>query len=158
MLPNLELMVHKQPDLKKAFAARLHEAIDKVPDAPKRHGRAVWLASKMQVTPKGAGKWLKGDAIPSSGRFTALAALLKCSASWLHFGEGETPDDAGVGEVLTPNESAVLSLFRNMTPGQQALWLEQGHEIAALAVRARRHPPKTGMAGRGVVDKKKSTS
>jgi len=107
MQPKSELTVHTRPELivpasrfifepmvqnpeekaRRAFAGRLNKALDKMTDGPPSHGRAVWLAEKMDVSPKGAGKWLNGEAMPETAKLPKLADVAKCSGAWLLFGD-----------------------------------------------------------------------
>jgi transcriptional regulator with XRE-family HTH domain len=78
------------------FAKRLNIALDDVTDAPQGHGRNTWLAAKMGVSAKGAGKWLNGDSIPEVAKFPKLAEIARCDGAWLLF--GAAPRNLAVAE------------------------------------------------------------
>lgn len=76
-----ELMTIKTDRVKEEFAKRLHDAMDKK-GYPVR-GRARVLSKEFQISDKGAGKWLNGDAIPETSKIPVLAAFLGVNAEWL---------------------------------------------------------------------------
>lgn len=87
-----ELMTIKTDRVKEEFAKRLHDAMDKK-GYPVR-GRARVLSKEFQISDKGAGKWLNGDAIPETSKIPVLASFLGVNAEWLL--NGNTPE-------FTPN-------------------------------------------------------
>jgi len=68
------------------FAARLHQAMNDVPDIPAGHGRGAWLAKGMGVTTKAATKWLNGGGLPETAKIKKLAQLVQADPAWLLFG------------------------------------------------------------------------
>ena len=72
-----------------AFAKRLNKALDKVSEAPKDHGRALWLGKKMLGSNKAAGKWLNGETMPETAKFPRLAEIAHCDGAALLFGTSD---------------------------------------------------------------------
>ncbi|MDH0562872.1 hypothetical protein [Acinetobacter courvalinii] len=73
--------------VKDEFAKRLHKAMD-MAGYPVR-GRARILSQKFQISDKGAGKWLNGEAIPETSKIPLLSVFLGISSEWLLTGLGE---------------------------------------------------------------------
>lgn len=69
------------------FARRLNKAMD-IAGYPVR-GRARILSKKFDVSDKGAGKWVKGDAMPETAKIPLIAAFLSVNSEWLLSGKGE---------------------------------------------------------------------
>lgn len=83
----VEPMVHNyEKEFRDQFKLRLEAALDAVPECPKDRGRAVWLAEKMDLSPKGVGKWLNGDSIPELAKIPKLASVADVSPEKLLFG------------------------------------------------------------------------
>ncbi len=84
----IELVVHngvlmstKTDKVKEDFAKRLHKAMDS--KGYPRRGRARILSKEFNISDKGAGKWLNGEAIPETSKIPLLAAFLDINAEWL---------------------------------------------------------------------------
>lgn len=76
-------------DHKQEFATRLNEAMAEK-GLPER-GRAKLLADKFSVSPKAAGKWVKGEAIPEMEKLIDISRFLDRTIQWLLTGnEGDT--------------------------------------------------------------------
>lgn len=81
-------MVDKN-DLRAAFSARLHEALD---DAGVRaRGRGVDIHNQLKnvgvrKTPQAISKWLNGEAVAEADSMVALCAWLKVRREWLEYG------------------------------------------------------------------------
>ena len=73
---------------RKAFAARLNEALDDIQFPEKGYGRQQALADQMHVSQKGARKWLEGESLPEQFRIVDLAGWLRVSFEWLATGQG----------------------------------------------------------------------
>lgn len=67
--------------IKEDFAKRINEAMESK-GYPVR-GRARVLSKEFEVSDKGAGKWLKGEAIPETSKLPLLAEFLGVSTEWL---------------------------------------------------------------------------
>ncbi|WP_312969786.1 XRE family transcriptional regulator [Acinetobacter gerneri] len=67
--------------IKEEFAKRINEAME-AKSYPVR-GRARILSKEFGISDKGAGKWLKGEAIPETAKIPLLAEFLGVSAEWL---------------------------------------------------------------------------
>jgi len=79
--------------IKEDFAKRINEAMD-LKGYPMR-GRARVLSKEFDVSDKGAGKWLKGEAIPETSKLPLLASFLGVSTEWLMTGSGSPIKDNG---------------------------------------------------------------
>ena len=67
--------------IKEEFAKRINQAME-AKNYPVR-GRARILSKEFGISDKGAGKWLKGEAIPETAKIPLLADFLGVSAEWL---------------------------------------------------------------------------
>lgn len=74
-------MTTKTDKVKEEFSMRLQRAMDNK-GYPVR-GRARVLSKEFQISDKGAGKWLNGDAIPETSKIPVLASFLGVNAEWL---------------------------------------------------------------------------
>lgn len=89
--------------VKSDFAQRLNQAMDEK-GYPVR-GRANVLSQIFDISNKGAGKWLKGEALPETSKFPVLADLLGVKTEWLLSG-GSGKDTKGQDEA-TPSGSTL---------------------------------------------------
>lgn len=80
--------------VKEDFAKRINEAME-LKGFPVR-GRARVLSKEFEVSDKGAGKWLKGEAIPETSKLPLLASFLGVSTEWLMNGSGPTANNGGI--------------------------------------------------------------
>lgn len=80
--------------VKEDFAKRINEAME-LKGFPVR-GRARVLSKEFEVSDKGAGKWLKGEAIPETSKLPLLASFLGVSTEWLMNGSGPTTNNGGI--------------------------------------------------------------
>lgn len=92
--------------IKEDFAKRLNEAMD-LKGYPVR-GRARILSKEFDISDKGAGKWIKGEAMPETSKFPQLSKFLGVSAEWLLNGSNNTNKD-NHGNVL-PNTSGIRKI------------------------------------------------
>lgn len=76
----------KTEKVKNDFSKRLHMAMDNA-QLPLR-GRARILSQTFGISDKGAGKWLKGEAIPETSKIPLIADFLNVNAEWLLSGIG----------------------------------------------------------------------
>lgn len=109
-----ELMTIKTDRVKEEFAKRLHDAMDKK-GYPVR-GRARVLSKEFQISDKGAGKWLNGDAIPETSKIPVLASFLDVNAEWLL--NGNTPESTPNTETFQLKQfdqilNQMYRLFKN---------------------------------------------
>lgn len=74
------------------FAKRLHQGMDLV-GHPVR-GRARILSREFDISDKGAGKWLNGEAIPEMSKIPHLAEFLNVNAEWLLTGKNASSTKA----------------------------------------------------------------
>lgn len=80
--------------VKEDFAKRINEAME-LKGFPVR-GRARVLSKEFEVSDKGAGKWLKGEAIPETSKLPLLASFLGVSTEWLMNGSGPATNNGGI--------------------------------------------------------------
>lgn len=92
--------------IKEDFAKRLNEAMD-LKGYPVR-GRARILSKEFDISDKGAGKWIKGEAMPETSKFPQLSKFLGVSAEWLLNGSNNTNKD-NHGNVQ-PNTSGIRKI------------------------------------------------
>ena len=118
-------MVHTDKKERELFAARLKIALDNLPNAPSGYGRAAWLSRHLpfSITPKGVGKWLKGDAMPTRENMPLLSTFLSLNSAWLSHGEGSMTSMAG-GENFPQELLEFLRIYREASPEDQQ-FLEQ---------------------------------
>src|SRR5450830_1147307 len=104
-------MVDKN-ELRAAFTARLHEALD---DAGVRtRGRGVDIHNHLKSlgvnkSPQAVSKWLNGDAIAEADSMVALCSWLKVRREWLEYGvmpKGQT-GESNVHQISPGHESNV---------------------------------------------------
>jgi len=84
--------------IKEEFAKRINKAMDDK-NYPLR-GRARVLSREFGVSDKGAGKWLKGEAIPETSKIPLLADFLGVSAEWLLNGASDAANSGNSSEVF----------------------------------------------------------
>ncbi|MBK1699766.1 hypothetical protein CKO22_02215 [Thiococcus pfennigii] len=115
-------------DERKAFAARLNEALDDFDAPPKGSGRQTYLAELFGVSQKGARKWLEAEGMPSLKRIPAIARELNVRSSWLISGEGpkrradDAPHPAPMAAGHAPRPTDIAALLPCATPrSRQAL-------------------------------------
>ena len=75
-------------DKKQLFSNRLNSALDAIGYPAKGSGRQVQLAKDLDVSQKGARKWLEGEAIAAMEHAIELAVLCHVYTEWLLSGRG----------------------------------------------------------------------
>lgn len=73
---------------KLGFASRLNQVLDTRNFPPRYKGRIQQLADLFNMSHRGIGKWLNGEAIPPLRKFPIIAEKLQVSDKWLRSGEG----------------------------------------------------------------------
>nr|WP_198983241.1 transcriptional regulator [Herbaspirillum sp. ASV7] len=119
----------KEIDEKKAFAARLKQALGR---SPKKVSSATDLSIQFNlrhpnesITVQAAQKWLSGTARPTPDKIETLAEWLNVSAQWLRYGIAEGRSQDGV-------EKKKGRRRENPTPVPNAQELELLQKIRAL--------------------------
>lgn len=74
------------------FADRLNLALDHAGFPPKNRGRIQRLADMMELSHRGASKWINGQSAPPVKKHPVLAEKLQVNLNWLSRGEGEMVD------------------------------------------------------------------
>lgn len=88
-------------------------------------GRARVLSKEFEVSDKGAGKWLKGEAIPETSKLPLLASFLGVSTEWLMSGVGSPSGGGGIH--IAP------IAFRNLVNQEQQM-------CASPSIKTSKHP------------------
>jgi SOS-response transcriptional repressor LexA len=123
-------MVDKN-ELRAAFTARLHEALD---DAGVRtRGRGVdihkYLKSiGLDKSPQAVSKWLNGDAIAEADSMVALCSWLKVRREWLEYGvlpKGQTVEN-NVHYFPSGKENNVSEITRRFGKVPLISWVQAG--------------------------------
>lgn len=70
------------------FSERLNICLDKEGFPPKNHGRIQLLAEMVDLTHRGASKWVNGQSAPPAGKYASLAKKLNVNENWLRTGDG----------------------------------------------------------------------
>ena len=112
--------------IKEEFAKRINKAMDDK-NYPLR-GRARVLSREFGISDKGAGKWLKGEAIPETSKIPLLADFLGVSAEWLLNGDvlaSSAPDDGFKNVVF---DSSPLRKIPVLDFVQAGLFHETGYD------------------------------
>lgn len=81
------------------FRQRLAQALDKAGFPPINRGRIQLLADMMELSHRGAGKWLDGETAPPAKKCPVLADKLQVNTEWLISGKGNM-----VREASSPDE------------------------------------------------------
>lgn len=112
--------------IKEDFAKRLSEAMD-LKGYPVR-GRARVLSKEFEISDKGAGKWIKGEAMPETSKFPQLSKFLGVSAEWLLNGNGEAPTQADQKKPQHMNFVPPIDSTPNENPRQTPVlsWVQAG--------------------------------
>ncbi|WP_252512235.1 LexA family protein [Acinetobacter bereziniae] len=113
--------------IKQEFAQRLHKAMDAV-GYPSR-GRARILSREFNISDKGAGKWLNGDAIPETSKIPLLSKFLKVNSEWLLSGTGLMAKDIEQDKLKKNLDNNIdiqqkIEVFGNLIP--VISWVEAG--------------------------------
>lgn len=108
-----------------AFARRLNELCDENPDEipPAYKGRQVALATKFNVTPNGARKWLQGDTYPAIDKCIEIAKWSGVNFEWLMTGNG----------AKRPGEIYPTRAIAHVAEVMMAMEPEQQYKIAQMA-------------------------
>lgn len=123
-------MVDKN-ELRAAFTARLHEALD---DAGVRtRGRGVDIHNHLKSlgvnkSPQAVSKWLNGDAIAEADSMVALCSWLKVRREWLEYGvlPKEQTGESNVHQISTGHESNVREFTQRFGKVPLISWVQAG--------------------------------
>lgn len=137
---------------RKEFSKRLIEACLEFPPTTPEHGRASFLARAIQVSPKGASKWLDGEAKPRDSRMKALSKLLNVNYLWLRDGIGEKQtlykyySDSNIPNAvqeaykksthITAPETKLFPILNSTQAARPTESIAAGHVIEYLGVHA----------------------
>lgn len=123
-------MVDKN-ELRAAFTARLHEALD---DAGVRtRGRGVDIHKHLKSvgvhkSPQAVSKWLNGDAIAEADSMVALSVWLKVRREWLEYGviPKEQAETNNIHRLHSGDESNVREVTRRFGKVPLISWVQAG--------------------------------
>lgn len=123
-------MVDKN-ELRAAFTARLHEALD---DAGVRtRGRGVDIHKHLKSvgvdkSPQAISKWLNGDAIAEADSMIELCSWLKIRREWLEYGVPPKREtlNSGIHQFHNHDSKNVLALSRNFGKVPLISWVQAG--------------------------------
>lgn len=123
-------MVDKN-ELRAAFTARLHEALD---DAGVRtRGRGVDIHKHLKSvgvdkSPQAVSKWLNGDAIAEADSMVALCSWLNVRREWLEYGvqPKEQTGESNVHRFITGHESNVREVTQRFGKVPLISWVQAG--------------------------------
>ncbi|NVH61948.1 peptidase S24 [Pseudomonas simiae] len=123
-------MVDKN-ELRAAFAARLHEALD---DAGIRtRGRGVDIHNYLvkvgaEKSTQAISKWLNGESIPEADSMVVLCSWLKVRREWLEYGvlPKEQTGDSNVHQLGAVGESNVREVTRQFGKVPLISWVQAG--------------------------------
>lgn len=108
--------------IKEDFAKRLHIAMDQA-GYPSR-GRARVLSKQFSISDKGAGKWLKAEAIPETAKIPLIAQFLNINAEWLISGNGDVSPLIKSTETIDKNVGNQFPLAGRPVP--LISWVQAG--------------------------------
>ncbi|TFY95925.1 peptidase S24 [Pseudomonas nabeulensis] len=123
-------MVDKN-ELRAAFTARLHEALD---DAGVRtRGRGVDIHKHLKSvgvvkSPQAVSKWLNGDAIAEADSMVAICVWLKVRREWLEYGvpPKEVLGDSNVRQLTNGGDNNVLEITKRFGKVPLISWVQAG--------------------------------
>lgn len=123
-------MVDKN-ELRAAFTARLHEALD---DAGVRNrGRGVDIHKHLKSvgvdkSPQAVSKWLNGDAIAEADSMVALCNWLRVRREWLEYGvpPKEQTSDSNIYRLNAENDSNVREVTGRFGKVPLISWVQAG--------------------------------
>lgn len=123
-------MVDKN-ELRAAFTARLHEALD---DAGVRaHGRGVDIHAHLvkagaEKTKQAVSKWLNAEAIPEADSMSVLCAWLKVRREWLEYGvlPKEQIGGSNIHQLGAGSEGNVREVTRRFGKVPLISWVQAG--------------------------------
>lgn len=97
---------------KDKFSTRLNEVLDDIGFAKIGQGRQSSLAKLLDVSPRQAGGWLRGESFPKTSQLVKLSQYMNVRSNWLLSGIGEKhPSDRE--EDAKPNNNAEESNENN---------------------------------------------
>lgn len=130
-------MVDKN-ELRAAFSARLHEALD---DAGVRsRGRGVDIHKHLKMvgvdkTTQAISKWLNGEAIAEADSMTALCAWLNVRREWLEYGVLPKTHDSshGTHQLHVGEQSNVSGMLERFGKVPLISWVQAGAWCEAIS-------------------------
>jgi SOS-response transcriptional repressor LexA len=97
---------------KTGFSQRLTLALDKAGFPPINRGRIQRLAEMMDLSHRGAGKWLDGETTPPAKKCPVLADKLNVDTGWLVSGKGNMVRECSVtDEKISTTSTREIPLY-----------------------------------------------
>lgn len=123
-------MVDKN-ELRAAFSARLHEALDDAGVRTRGRGVDIHMHLKrlgVKKTPQAISKWLNGDAIAEADSMVTLCSWLKVRREWLEYGvlPKEQRGDSNVRLLANAHESNVSEINQRFGRVPLISWVQAG--------------------------------
>lgn len=123
-------MVDKN-ELRAAFTARLHEALDEA--GVRKHGRGVDIHAHLvkvgaEKSKQAVSKWLNADAIPEADSMAVLCSWLHVRREWLEYGvlPKSLTKDSNVHQHIRGDESNVREVTRMFGRVPLISWVQAG--------------------------------
>jgi len=102
----------RQNKLEKAgFTERLDAALTRAGFPPKHKGRIQLLADLMNLSHRGAGKWLDGQTTPPLKKYSILAEKLQINTEWLKTGKGNMINEDSNNPLPSPVSTKEVPLY-----------------------------------------------
>lgn len=123
-------MVDKN-ELRAAFTARLHEALDDAGVRTRGRGADIHKNLKdlgVSKSPQAISKWLNGDAIAEADSMVALCTWLKVRREWLEYGvlPKQQVGKSNVHQMETNQESNIREVTRSFGKVPLISWVQAG--------------------------------
>ncbi len=123
-------MVDKN-ELRAAFTARLHEALDDA--GVRKHGRGVDIHAHLvkvgaEKSKQAVSKWLNAESIPEADSMAVLCTWLKVRREWLEYGvlPKKQTGDSNVHQLGAGDESNVREVTRRFGKVPLISWVQAG--------------------------------
>lgn len=123
-------MVDKN-ELRAAFTARLHEALDDAGVRTRGRGADIHrhlLKVRAEKKPQAISKWLNGDAVPGPDSMAVLCSWLKVRQEWLQYGvlPKKPAGDSNVHQLGAGSDSNVREITRRFGKVPLISWVQAG--------------------------------
>ncbi|PLR61497.1 peptidase S24 [Pseudomonas sp. QC2] len=128
-------MVDKN-DLRAAFSARLHEALDD--SGVRTRGRGVDIHKQLKTmgvekTTQAISKWLNGESMAEADSIMALSSWLKVRREWLEYGVLPKELEGSTAQTPTGGDSNVDPILERFGKVPLISWVQAGAWCEAIA-------------------------
>lgn len=123
-------MVDKN-ELRAAFTARLHEALDDAGVRTRGRGADIHehlVKVRAEKSPQAISKWLNGESIPGPASLAVLCSWLKVRQEWLQYGvlPKNPVEDSNVHQLGAGSDSNVREITRRFGKVPLISWVQAG--------------------------------